>query len=74
MNAVITGLLGKDVVTILAFADANMRMKPAADSLGVHIETMSRRLDSIYKRSKLNPKCFRDLMLLVKMIEDIDDE
>jgi len=69
MNAVIQGLLNKDATTIIAFAKANMRMKPAADSLGVHIETVSRRLDSIYKRSKLNPKDFYDLMLLVQMIE-----
>jgi len=73
MNALLGALISKDSAAILAFADANMRLKPASEALGVHIETLSRRLDSVYKRTKLNPKNFRDLVELVKMVEGVSD-
>ena len=73
MNEFLGALISKDSAAILAFANANMRLKPASESLGVHIETLSRRLDSIYKRTKLNPKNFWDLLVLVKVVEDVSD-
>ena len=73
MSAVIQGLLGKDIDAIMAFADANMRLKPASEKLGCHIETLARRLDSVYRRSRMNPRDFRDLVKLVQMIEGDDD-
>ena len=59
----------KDVETILAFAGNSMRYKPSAAELGVHFETVSRRLDSIYRRTLLNPKDFYDLAKIVQQIE-----
>ena len=64
----------KDIKTILTFAKNNMRFKPSAAELDCHFETVSRRLDSIYRRTLLNPKDFYDLVKLVKQIEENNDE
>ena len=64
----------KDIKTILTFAKNNMRFKPSAAELDCHFETVSRRLDSIYRRTLLNPKDFYDLVKLVKKIEENNDE
>ena len=73
MNEAMRGMISKDAEVILAFAECNMRYKPAAERLGVHNETLSRRLSSIYKRSKLDPRKFRDLVKLVQIIEGLND-
>ena len=73
MNEAMKGLIGKDAEAILAFADCNMRYKPAAEMLGVHFETLSRRLSSIARRTKLDPRNFRDLVKLVQIIEGLSN-
>ena len=73
MNTVISGLLGKDVDVIIAFANNDMNYSRTARELGVDHRTVNRRLDSVYKRSKLNPNKFRDLVRLVNIIEEDDD-
>ena len=69
-----TNLREKDIQTLLTFAKNNMRYKPSAAELGCHFETVSRRLDSIYRRTLLNPKNFYDLIKLVQQIEETKDE
>lgn len=69
-----TNLRDKDIQTLLTFAKNNMRYKPSAAELGCHFETVSRRLDSIYRRTLLNPKEFYDLIKLVQRIQDEDSE
>ena len=69
-----TNLREKDIQTLLTFAKNNMRFKPSAAELGCNFETVSRRLDSIYRRTLLNPKDFYDLVKLVKQIEENNDK
>ena len=73
MNPVITGLLGRDVDVIIAFANNDMNYTRTARELDIDHRTVYRRLDSVHKRSKLNPHRFRDLVRLVQIIEDDDD-
>lgn len=73
MNDVLNALLGKDAQTILAYANNNMKLGKAADELMIDYRTLSSRLDFIYKRTKLNPRKFRDLAKLVEILESADD-
>ena len=73
MNPVITGLLGRDVDVIIAFANNDMNYTRTARELDIDHRTVYRRLDSVHKRSKLNPHRFRDLVRLMQIIEDDDD-
>ena len=58
-----------DVQVVMAFAGSDMVVVQAAEVLGLNESTVRRRLSSIYKKSKLNPRRFRDLAILVSLIE-----
>lgn len=72
MNDALRGLLDKDAETILAFAEANMRLVGAGEILGIDYRTIDNRLNYIYKRSKLNPKKFYDLCKLVQLLKGVE--
>lgn len=74
MNDVLRSLMDKDAKAILAFAESNMRLTVAAGMLGIDYRTLDSRLNYIYKRSKLNPKKFRDLVKLVRLLDERTDE
>jgi len=74
VNEVTRSLLDKDTKAILAFAESNMRLTVAAGMLGIDYRTLDTRLNYIYKRSKLNPKKFRDLVELVRLVDERTDE
>ena len=63
----------KDTKAILAYAESNMRLTVAAGMLGIDYRTLDSRLNYIYKRSKLNPKKFRDLVELVRLLDEANE-
>lgn len=73
VTEVLSSLKGWDDKCILAYANANMRLTSAAESIGVHYRTMASRLDFIYKRTKLDPRNFYDLIQLVEAVNTKDD-
>ena len=66
-------LTQKDIVTILAYANGNMKLTKAAEELHTTYKTVSSRLNYIYKRTGLNPWKFRDLVVLVDIVHDIEE-
>lgn len=74
MSEALSGMIGKDAQTIMAYANANMKLGKAADELMIDYRTLASRLDFIYKRTKLNPRRFRDLAELVRIIDEVNDE
>lgn len=74
MSEALSGMIDKDAQTIMAYANANMKLGKAADELMIDYRTLASRLDFIYKRTKLNPRRFRDLAELVRIIDEINDE
>ena len=64
----------KDAKAIMAFAESNMRLTVAAGMLGIDYRTLDSRLNYIYKRSKLNPKKVRDLVKLVRLLDERTEE
>lgn len=53
---------------IKSYADNNMRLCPAARVSYCNYQTLDFRLSQIYKRTKLNPRNFYDLVKLMKII------
>lgn len=47
-----------------------MKLCPAAKQAGIDYRTLSLRLDSIYRKTQLDPKRFYDLTKLVAVIEE----
>jgi len=74
MNDVVNALLDKDAQTIIAYANNNMKLGKAADELMIDYRTLASRLDFIYKRTKLNPRRFRDLVKLVQILDEASDD
>lgn len=72
LSSPLDNLTASDIQIIKAFAGANMRIASAAKEVGVNDATVFRRLRYIYKKSKLNPCKFRDLVLLMQLIEGDD--
>lgn len=60
----------KDVTAVIAFANNDMRLTSAALEAKVDYRTLSLRLDNVYRKTGLDPKRFRDLVKLVKAIEE----
>lgn len=60
----------KDVQAVLAYAHQNMKVVLAAKELHIDYRTLSLRLDAVYRKTALDPKKFRDLIVLVNAIED----
>lgn len=58
----------KDIV--MAFALSNMRVSSTARRLHYHHRTIHAHLDRVYKNTRLNPREFHDLVLLVFAISD----
>lgn len=59
-----------DIKAVTAYANNNMKLCPAAKEVGIDYRTMSLRLDQIYRKTQLDPKCFRDLAEMVEAIEE----
>lgn len=72
MKSPLDDLTASDIQIVKAFAASNMRIVSAADSLGLHKTTVYRRLRYIYKRSHLDPCRFKDLVILMQLIEGDD--
>jgi sugar diacid utilization regulator len=62
-----------DIRLILSFAANNMRIAATAEAVGLDKTTVYRRLLTINKRSRLDPRNFRDLCMLVSLIEAGED-
>lgn len=65
-----TELTHNDVVAVTSYANADMRLVKGAELAGVDYRTLSVRLDGVYRKTKLDPKNFRDLTQLIHMIEE----
>jgi len=74
VNEALIGLMSKDIETIIAYADSNMKLNVAAAELGIGYKALDGRLNSIHKRSKLNPRKFRDLAKLLRIVEESWEE
>lgn len=69
MSSPLDALSAKDIILIKAFAKGNMRLANAAAETGLNESTIRRRLSSIYKKSKLDPRLFYELRKLIEYIE-----
>lgn len=63
-----------DIKTIRTYADEDMSTTRTAISLGLNYTTIVRRLESIYRITKLNPKRFWELCALLKMTEEASND
>ena len=66
----INKMTDKDVQAVLCYANADLKLTHAAELARCDYRTLSLRLDSTYRKTKLDPKNFRDLCELVRMIEE----
>lgn len=73
MKSPLDDLTASDIQIIKAFAISDMRISGAANKLGLNKTTVYRRLRYIYKRAKLDPCRFHDLVKLMRLIEGEDD-
>lgn len=55
-----------------AFADEAMRVCPAARATYFNYRTFEYRLDSIYKKTGLNPRNFYDLISFIEILEEAE--
>lgn len=62
-------LTARDIQIIKAYANSDMRIYKACKIVGADRSTIRWRLSSIYKKSKLDPRKFRDLVVLIHLIE-----
>lgn len=62
-------LTEKEKEIVLSYADNDMVLMSTSYDVGIDYRTVSNKLDIIYKKSKLNPKRFHDLVKLVQMLE-----
>lgn len=62
-------LTARDIQIVKAFANSDMRIYKTCKVVGADKTTVRRRLSSIYKKSKLDPRKFRDLVVLIHLIE-----
>lgn len=62
-------LTARDIQIVKAFANSDMRIFATCKLVGADKTTVRRRLSSIYKKSKLDPRKFRDLVILIHLIE-----
>lgn len=67
INAAITE---QDRSIVMAFASENMNVSSTARRTHYHYRTIQAHLDRVFKKTKLNPKEFHDLVLLVFAISD----
>lgn len=73
MSENLKDLTANDIRLILSFATNNMRIAATAAAVGLDKTTVYRRLLTINKKSRLDPRNFRDLCMLVSLIEAGDD-
>ena len=73
MSENLKDLTANDIRLILSFATNNMRISATATAVGLDKTTVYRRLLTINKKSRLDPRNFRDLCMLVSLIEACDD-
>lgn len=69
MSSPLDALTAKDIILVKAFAEGNMRIANVAIETGLNESTIRRRLSSIYKKSRLDPRRFYDLRKLIACIE-----
>ena len=62
-------LTARDILIVKAFANSDMRIYKTCKVVGMDKTTVRRRLSSICKKSKLDPRKFRELVILIHLIE-----
>lgn len=69
-----TGLREADIPLLKAFAGNRMKIRATGRTLGLAPMTMWHRLESIERRTGLNPKRFADLIRLLMLIQEMEEK